>query len=91
MNDAPTPPAEPGYDEGSENLATAGYIFALIFPIVGLALGLVLLGRNRAKAGWTIVAISMVVLIATGIVLALALGGDSSSTTEPGVLDDFGQ
>lgn len=89
MTEHPDPQPEPGYDEGSENLATAGYIFALIFPIVGLVLGLILLGRSRSKAGWTIVAISMIVMIATAVALTIALGRDDggSSGNDPGLFD----
>lgn len=71
-----------------ENLALAGYIFAVVFPIVGLILGILLLTRNRPRAGWAVVAISTLILIA-GTVLTVMLIGQSSQPADGGLVDVF--
>lgn len=90
--DGPEPPpsattdAEPGYDGATENLALAGYIFAVVFPLIGLILGILLLGRNRPKAGWVVIGVSSLLII-TGAVLGIVLISQESQPVEGGLRD----
>lgn len=78
--------AEPGYDGATENLALAGYIFAVVFPLVGLILGILLLSRNRPKAGWVVIGVSSLIIIA-GAVLGIVLLSQESQPVEGGLRD----
>jgi Protein of unknown function (DUF2510) len=83
----PPPPSVPGftapppeapvtapYSEASDNLATLGYVLAILFPIAGLIIGVMLLGRGRSRAGWQIVAISLIAPFVIAFAIGLIVG-----------------
>src|SRR4051794_8175748 len=62
----------------SEDVIFAGYVLAVVFPPLGLILGAVVIGHfRRPRAGWQVVAISVIVMLvfvlATGIAVMMAV------------------
>lgn len=72
-----TSASEP-YSEASDNLATLGYLLAIVFPLAGLIIGIVLLGRGRSRAGWQIVVISLIAPIVIFLAIAFIAGAASA-------------
>lgn len=84
----PTAPTAPD-SEASENLALLGYLFAVLFPIVGLIIGIVLLGRGRSRAGWQIVVISFVVMTIAGVALGVSLSREDSPDVDENLFEGY--
>ena len=49
---APTTVAAPPKKEASEGMVAAGYILAFLFPIVGVVIGVMLMGRDNRHGRW---------------------------------------
>jgi len=79
---APAPPAPNTVDgEGNSGLVAAGYIFAVLLPLVGFILGIVAVtrpGRRTRTHGAWIIVLSCIVFIAV-IVLIAAAANDATS------------
>ena len=62
--------AAPPKAEGGEGMVAAGYIFSFLFPIVGVVIGVIVMGRGNGNGRW-ILALSLlfiVVFLVIGIV-----------------------
>jgi Protein of unknown function (DUF2510) len=68
-------PAPAGERPSSDALVAAGYIFALLIPIIGLVIGSILLGRKDRHGPW----ILGLALFFIALFVALSYLGDSSS------------
>ena len=64
------PPLEQGKEQEATGTIIAGYIFAVIFPIVGFVIGLTQINRNRH--GLWVVLVSIAAFVAWIIIIALA-------------------
>ncbi len=77
---------------GMPGLAVAGYWFAVLVPIVGLILGVIVGARHQPGEGknhgpW-IIATSVVVFLAVMVIMGIALAAETASTTtEPNPTD----
>lgn len=59
------PPAKTG-----SGLETAGWIFAVLFPIVGFILGIVLVSKGQQRQGTMVMGVSALVLVVGAALLA---------------------
>ena len=64
---APQPYAPQRDDSG---LVTAGFVAAILLPIVGIIIGIVLLGRGRGSQGAGVIITSIVAMIVFSAILA---------------------
>ncbi len=65
--------AEPAKPKASEGMVVAGYILAFLFPIAGVVIGAMLMGRGNRHGPW-ILGLSVVLLVVPFLVVEL---GDS--------------
>jgi Protein of unknown function (DUF2510) len=55
----------------NDGLAAAGYVFAILFPIIGAAIGIALMGRKDSRGG-TVLILSAVVFVIGIVVISAA-------------------
>lgn len=64
------------HEDPERSLITAGYVFAVVFPIVGAIIGIMLMSRRRVGVGAVIVVVAIVVATIIG---ALIFGSSDDS------------
>jgi hypothetical protein len=79
-----TPEAKATAADGSPTgVVTVGYVMAVLFPIIGVIVGLVLLGNanpaNKKHGGWVVLA-SVVAFVVWVAILTSASGGSDYSS-----------
>ena len=60
--------AHPSQPRAGTALIVVGFVLAILFPIIGLILGIVVLTKGSKGPGWGIIAVSVVMML-----LSLAL------------------
>jgi hypothetical protein len=63
--------AHPSQPRAGTGLIVAGFVLAIIIPIVGLILGIITLNKGSSGPGWGIIALSVVMML-LGIVTFVA-------------------
>lgn len=55
--------AHPSQPRAGTGLIVAGFVFAILIPIVGLILGILTLNKGSKGPGWGIIGLSVVVIL----------------------------
>jgi hypothetical protein len=63
--------AHPSQPRAGTGLIVAGFVFAILIPIVGLILGILTLNKGSKGPGWGIIALSAVFILLGIVTFAL--------------------
>jgi len=64
-------PSQPSQPRAGTGLVVAGFVFAILIPIVGVILGILVLNKGSKGPGWGIIALSAVFILLGIVTFAL--------------------